>query len=323
MNTNIENNINKNSAGNASNSADVLIIGGGTAGLTAAIYVQRAGKQAIIFEKTAVGGQIINAQKIENFPGMPGTSGVDFAIKLYRQAMDLGTKVVYAQIDKIKSDGKNVTIFSEDKNEKWQGKSLIIATGASHRKMKVDGEEELIGHGISMCAACDGNFYKGKEVAVYGGGNTALQDAIYLSNIAKKVYVIHRRNEFRAEQILQKQIKKIENIEIILDVTIQKVQKLNDRIGLTLVNKGNKGNKSSKIKEVDGLFLAIGMEPNTEKFSELLDLDKNGYIIANEDTKTKISNVFVAGDCRTKYVRQLTTATADGTIAAINACKIK
>ena len=300
------------------NKNNILIIGAGIAGLTAAIYIQRAGKQAIVFEKNAPGGQIITANEIENYPGMASVNGADLGFKLYQQAMDLGAHFVYEEVVKIVPEENRVTI--QTAQDTYSGKSLIYAGGASHRHLGLANEEKLIGHGISYCANCDGAFFKDKVVAVNGGGNIALDDAIYLSSIAKEVYLIHRRNTYRAETVLQEKLATIDNIHPITNTIICGLEEKQGKLsGLALQNVQTKEKRSLA---VDGLFVAIGMQPETSLLEGIVYLDKSGYIQAGEDTRTNVKNIFVAGDVRTKNVRQLTTAAADGTAAAILAASI-
>ncbi len=296
-------------------SKDILIVGAGTAGLTAAIYVQRAGKHAIVFEKSAPGGQIVTANEIENFPGFASVNGADFAFKLYQQAVDLGAEYVSSEVTDIIPLKDAVTV--KTKTKEYSGRALIYAAGAAHRRLGLPNEEKLIGKGISFCANCDGAFYKGKVVAVNGGGNIALDDAIYLSQLAEKVYLIHRREQYRAERVIQERLAGIPNIEPVLNTIIVG---LNDEGGhLSGLKIQNVKTKEESTLKVDGLFTAIGMNPETELLRGIVSLDETGYILAGEDTRTNVDNIFAAGDVRYKLVRQLTTAAADGTTAAVNA----
>ncbi len=294
----------------------IAIIGAGTAGLTAAIYVARAGKQAVVFEKQSYGGQIINTPHVENYPGISKVSGFDFATNLYNQAVDLGVEVRMEKVTGVQKQGKQV-IVTTTKGE-YEFGSLIIATGASHRKLGVEKEESLIGAGISYCATCDGMFFRGREVAVIGGGNTALLDANFLSNYCNKVYVVHRREEFRGENSLVKQLEEKENVEFVLSSVVEEL--VGDSV-LEGVKLRNTNTHEAKVLDVAGVFVAIGQAPDTKDFGELVSLDEGGYVIAGEDCKTSCEGIFVAGDCRTKQVRQLTTAAADGSVAALAACE--
>lgn len=294
---------------------DILIVGAGTAGLTAAIYVQRAGRHAVLFEKGAPGGQIVTANEIQNYPGYSSINGADFAYKLYEQATSLGAEFINGEVLKITPEKDAVTI--QTASGTYTSRALIYAAGASHRRLGLANEEKLIGRGISFCANCDGAFFKGKTVAVNGGGNTALDDALYLSRVAKEVYLIHRRKEYRAEQPLQKAVAETANIHPILDTTITALHETSGH--LSAITLHNLVTQQDTELAVDGLFLAVGMKPETALLSGIVDLNDAGYILAGEDTRTSVNNIFAAGDVRNKTVRQLTTAAADGTAAAIAA----
>lgn len=287
---------------------DVIIIGAGPAGLTAAIYLGRAGKKLLILEKNVYGGQIVNSKEVENYPAISKISGFEFSNNLYNQAKNFGAELKYETVVNLTKD-KEVTT----NRGKYQAKSIIIATGLSNRTLEIDGVDSFIGRGISYCATCDGNFFKDKVVAVVGGGNTALEDAIFLSNICKKVYIVHRRTTFRGEKILQDILNKKENVEFILNSNVVKING-NELLESIIINTNNE----EKELQIDGLFLAIGQIPNNS-YIDIIDLDEKGYAIANEDCKTNIDGIYVAGDFRTKKVRQLVTAASDGATAAINA----
>ncbi len=292
---------------------DVVIIGGGPAGLTAAIYIQRAGKHAVVLEGNAPGGQIINAAEVQNFPSIKNISGVDFAQNLYEQALSLGAEVRFVKAVgiEIKKGKKIVKTTKQD----IEAKAIILATGASNKKLGVERENEFLGKGVSYCATCDGAFFKKKDVAVVGGGNTAVEDALFLSNYCNKVYLIHRRDFFRAEETFVEQIKKKENVEFVLNSTVTKLvgDKVLEEIEVT------DNDKNTRNIKVSGLFIAVGQVPGNGAFENLIKLDNFGYIVAQENCKTNIDGIFVAGDARTKQVRQLTTACSDGTTAAIAA----
>lgn len=289
---------------------DIIIVGAGPAGLTSAIYARRAMKSVLVLEALSYGGQIINTLSIENYPAMPGVSGFDFATNLYNQAKDLGADIKFEKVLEIKDGSLKKVVTSK---EEYECKCVIIATGCENRKLGLPLEEELTGRGISYCATCDGNFYKGKIVAVVGGGNTALEDALYLSDIASKVYLIHRREEFRGEESTLNLLKKKGNIEFILNSNVTKLVG-NEKLEKIIVN-------DDKEIEVSGLFVAIGKIPENENFRKLIDLDDNGYIDSSEDCHTNVSGIFVAGDARKKDLRQLVTATSDGAVAANEAIK--
>ncbi len=291
---------------------DIIIIGAGPSGMSAALYALRANKKVLLLEKGCFGGQIINASNIENYPALPNISGYDFATNLYNQIKSLGVVLKYEEVLEV-TDKKEVIT----RKNTYKGKSIIIATGLKKRKLNLENEDRLLGSGISYCATCDGNFYKNKKVAVVGGGNTALEDALYLSNIASKVYLIHRRDKFRGEEKLISDVKEKSNIELILNSNITKI------IGEEILNSieiTDNRNNINKL-EIDGLFIAIGNIPDNNRFKNITDLDENGYIIANPNLKTKTNNIYVAGDTRVKTLRQLATATADGAIATTEIIK--
>ncbi|MBE6157302.1 MAG: thioredoxin-disulfide reductase [Firmicutes bacterium] len=291
---------------------DIIIIGAGPAGLTAALYALRANKKVLVLEAKTYGGQIVNASNVENYPGIKNISGFDFATNLYNQVKDLSGEIKFETVIRIDEDKKVIT----NKNE-YNAKSIIIATGAENRKLNIEKESEYVGRGVSYCATCDGAFYKNKEVAIVGGGNTALEDAIYLSDIASKVYLIHRRDEFRGENKYLEEIKSKDNIELILNSS---VTKLNGEDLLTSIEVTNKENETKTI-EVSGLFIAVGQAPKNEIFSNIIELDNNGYIKSIDGVHTNKDGIYVAGDTRVKDLRQLTTAVSDGSIAATTAIK--
>lgn len=295
---------------------DIIVIGAGTAGLTAAIYGQRAGRRVLLLEKGMYGGQIVNTPEIENYPGIQQISGFQFAMNLYEQATALGAELETGKVVEITENGDHKIVRTEQ--AEYSCGAVIIATGAKNRKLGIQGEEALVGRGISYCAACDGAFYKDKIVAVVGGGNTALGDADYLANGCRQVYLIHRREEFRGDASLAERLKQRENVTCIMNAVVTDIQ-AGERLEKITV-------KDVVLKEpqelsVDGLFVAIGQVPENQAFANLVELDARGYIVAGEDCKTKTPGVYAAGDCRTKAVRQLTTAAADGAVAALAACE--
>ena len=291
---------------------DIIVIGGGPAGLTAAIYGVRATKKVLAIEATSCGGQIINTTHIENYPVAPHITGFDFGQTLEKQAEDLGVEIQFdyaLHVDPIEG-GFQVT--TDD--DKYTGKTVILATGTNPRKLALENEDRFTGRGISFCATCDGNFYNDKTVAVVGGGNSAAHEAIYLSDIAEKVYLIHRRNELRASDSLIDQINAKENIELVLEANIIELsgsEKL-ERVKLD----------TGREIELDGLFESIGRVPNVEPLVDGLELSEDKYVSADEKCTTNIPGIFVAGDVRTKDLRQLVTATSDGAIAATAAIKL-
>lgn len=294
---------------------DVIIVGAGPAGLTAAIYARRSNKKVLVLEALNYGGQIINTLDIENYPVEAHISGYDFASKLYEQSKSLGAEIIFERVIEIKNNVDYKEVITS-KNI-YKTKTIILATGAENKKLGLENESELVGKGLSYCATCDGNFYKGKDVAIVGGGNTAIDDALYLSNIAATVYLIHRRDEFRADEVLVNKLKEKDNIKFILN---SNVTKLNANLTLESIEVTNNGGEVTNLK-VSAIFIAIGRTPANKEFANLIKLDQLGYIEASENCHTNIDGIFVAGDNRTKDVRQLVTATSDGAIAAIEASK--
>ena len=293
---------------------DIIIIGAGTAGLSAAIYGVRAGRKTLVLDGAFYGGQIVNTQSVENYPGINNVSGYDFVYGLYTQATELGAEYKNERVVAINQldDCKEVVC----ETNKYQAKTVILAMGASNKKLGVAREAELTGRGVSYCATCDGAFYRGKDVAVIGGGNTALEDALVLSGICNKVYLVHRRDSFRAEEALVDRARAKDNIEFVTDSTVASFLGDNKVTGIKVTNV--KTNEEKDIN-VDGVFVAVGMKPASDIAIDLVDLDENGYVIADESCKTSVPGIFVAGDIRTKEVRQLVTAAADGAVAALTA----
>lgn len=283
---------------------DIIVIGAGPAGLTAALYARRANKKVLVLEKKTYGGQIINTSVIENYPALPNISGYDFATNLYNQVESLNVDIKYEEVIDIKD---NIVITNKDK---YKTKKIIIATGTENRKLNI-GEEKFIGRGVSFCATCDGNFYKGKIVAIVGAGNTALEDALYLSNIAKKVYIIHHNQKIRGEYKYQEEIKNKGNIEYMLDSEVIDIKGENTLEKIVIKNKENEYEL-----ETSALFIAIGQKPETSIFKDTIELNDNGYIKSDDGVHTSNKDILVAGDVREKYLRQLTTAVADGSLAA-------
>jgi len=371
--------------------SDILIIGAGVAGMTAAIYGRRAGKSVTILEGNAIGGQVTETLTIENYPAMPHASGVDIAEQLEGQVREFEAKFKYGKVVKIQAVsaelkpidvtdfvlGESMYEAYTDEQETFYGKTVIIATGTDYRKIGLPGEEELTGRGVSYCASCDGGIYKGKEVAVFGGGNSALYSVLYLSGVASKVYLIHHREEFRADKALVDKVRAKENVEMVLNSAVagllatgkdggrkmvaenngeiligdEKLEtdsvKIGDKVSGLVVIMGEgelpKGatvdseGVSTRILDVSALFVEIGREPRNEVFSELVQLDPKGYVVAGEDCRVRLvgasetdgnisseefaPGIFAAGDCRTKDLRQVVTATSDGAIAANGAIK--
>ncbi len=295
---------------------DIVIIGAGPAGLTAAIYARRAEKTALVIEKSTFGGQITHSPRVENYPGFAVMSGTEFADKLVDQALGQGAEIELDTVNKIEKSDNGYKVICD--GGVFEGKAVIIATGSHHRQLGIDRENDFVGEGISYCAVCDGAFYKDKPVAVIGGGNTALQEAVMLSDICKDVTVVQNLDFLTGEQKLQNDIESKSNVKVILSATVSKILGDSEFKGLLLSVKG----EDTELY-VDGVFVAIGQQPENEPFKDIVKLNEYGYIEADETClpETKFEGIFVAGDCRTKAVRQITTATADGATAAISACR--
>ncbi|MBQ3817242.1 MAG: thioredoxin-disulfide reductase [Clostridia bacterium] len=294
---------------------DICIVGAGPAGLTAAIYARRASKSVLVLEAMSYGGQIINTPDIENYPVASHISGFDFATKVYNQAKDLGAEVVFERVVGIEDNGNEKVVITQ--KNRYPCKAVILATGSENKKLGLENEDALVGRGVSYCATCDGAFYRGKTVAVVGGGNTALEDALYLSDLANTVYLIHRRDEFRGEDTTVAKLKERANVKFVYNSV---VTKLNASKRLESIEVTDKEGNVTTI-DTDGLFIAVGRIPENQNFAELINLDEAGYIIAKEDCHTNVPGIFVAGDNRVKDVRQLVTATADGAVSATEAIK--
>lgn len=293
---------------------DIIIIGGGPAGLTAAIYALRANKSVLVLEKGSFGGQITYSPKVENIPGFVSVTGNEFAEKLVEQALELGAEIEPTEVFSIK-DGEVKTVVTEDGD--FEAKSVIIATGAKHRLLGIENEENLIGNGISFCAVCDGAFFKDQEVAVIGGGNSALQEAILLSDVASKVYVVQNLDYLTGEKKLAEQLYAKENVEIITGAVVKAVNGEEELESIVITKTAN--GEDRKI-DVNGMFVAIGLIPQNAPFSNVVGLDSYGYADADESCTTQTNGIFVAGDCRKKRIRQVATACADGAVAALAAC---
>ncbi|MBQ3474943.1 MAG: thioredoxin-disulfide reductase [Bacilli bacterium] len=290
---------------------DIIIVGAGPAGLTAALYAARANKKVLVFEAKSPGGQIINAHLVTNYPGVKSMSGSEFAENLYNQVIDLGVEIKFETVLSIDED-KNV-ITNKDT---YKAKSIILATGADNRKLNIENEDKLVGKGISYCATCDGNFYKNKVVAVVGGGNVALEDVLYLSDIVSKVYLIHRRDSFKGSELTLKEIEKKDNVEILYNSTVTKINGV-DKVESIVIN----NNEQDQTIKIDCLFVAIGQEPKNIVFKNVIDIDEKGFINTKDGVHTNIEGIYVAGDARNKLLKQLTTAVSDGSIAATVAIK--
>lgn len=290
---------------------DTVIVGGGTAGMTAAIYLLRAGKKVLVLESTALGGQITASPQIENFPGLPGISGAEYADRLAEQVYHFGGKIEPVEVNGVQQTGKTFIVTTTD-GDRYEAKSVILACGAAHRHLGLAREETLAG--ISYCAICDGAFYKGKDVAVVGGGNSAVQSALLLAELCRHVTLIHRRAEFRCEPVLLDRLQKAQNVSIRTGGVINALLGEEKLSGLEV-----QFGKKKETLSADGLFVAIGQAPANGPFQTLVKLDQEGYILAGEDCKTSAEGVFAAGDCRQKQVRQLATAAGDGAVAGLAA----
>lgn len=294
---------------------DILIIGGGPAGLTAAVYARRAGKSALVIEKAAFGGQITWSPRVENFPSVLSISGAELGDRMMEQAMEQGAEMELDEVTGL-SFADGVYTAKTDFGGEFQARAVVIATGAKPRMLGLPREEELTGNGVCFCAVCDGAFYKDRVVAVNGGGNSALQDALLLSEKCRRVYLIHRRGSFRGEAKLVEALKARDNVEFLLNASVTELLGENELTGIQLTQDG-----TERELALDGLFVAIGHKPDNRVFADFMELDEAGYAASGEDCRTKTTGVFVAGDCRKKSVRQLTTACADGAVAALAACE--
>ena len=287
---------------------DLIIIGSGPAGLAAAIYAQRAKLDTIIIEENFVsGGQVVTTYEVDNYPGLPGISGMDLGTTLRDHAEKMGAEFVRDKVLELKLDGEDKVVVA--KKGEYHTKTVIVATGAKHRMLDVPGEKELAGMGVSYCATCDGAFFRGKTVAVVGGGDVAVEDAIFLARACEKVYVIHRRDELRAAKILQERLLALENVEMVWDTVVDEIKGENQVEAVSVTNR-----KTGEKKDlaVNGIFIAVGITPNSELVSGKLEMDAQGYIKAQEDGVTSVEGVYAAGDVRTKQLRQILTAASDG-----------
>lgn len=300
------------------NKYDVVIVGGGPAGLTAGIYAARAGKSTAIIERGLIGGQITFTDSIDNFPAAPGMNGAEYAMKIQAQAESFGAEIIMDEIVEVtapETEGKSFKI--KGNSDEYEATAIVLATGLDNRKMGISGEDGLISRGISFCAVCDGAFFRNKEVAVYGGGNTAVEDVAFLVNICSKVTIIHRRDRFRAEQAVIDELKAHDNIEFIMSSNVVGVN--GDKALESITVKNNETGETRDIA-VSALFVAIGKIPNGKPFANLVATNEAGYFDIGESCEAGTPGVFVAGDGRSKELRQLTTAVSDGSIAATKAC---
>lgn len=297
---------------------DIIIIGAGPAGMTAALYARRAEKRVLLIEKSTFGGQITHSPRVENYPGFLAMSGNEFAEKLLDQVTTHGADIEFDEVTAVTPIDSYYSVATS--GGEFFGKSVIIATGSKHRSLGIDREEDFVGEGVSYCAVCDGAFYKGKTVAIIGGGNTALQEAVLLSDGCKKVYVVQNLDFLTGEGALQAAIAKRDNVEVVLSSVVTELLGDSEITGIMI--RDEKSGVESELA-LDGIFVAIGQKPENEPFENVVKLDSYGYITAGENClpETEYKGIFVAGDCRTKAVRQVTTASADGAVAALSACR--
>ena len=297
---------------------DVAIIGGGPAGLTAGIYAARAGKSTAVIERGLIGGQITFTDSIDNFPAAPGMNGAEYAMKIQSQAESFGAEIIMDEITEVTApETEGGTFKIKGNSDEYEATAVVLATGLDNRKMGISGEDGLISRGISFCAVCDGAFFRNKEVAVYGGGNTAVEDAAFLANICSKVTIIHRRDRFRAEQAVVDELKALDNVEFVMTSNVVGVN--GDKALESITVKNNETGETIDI-DVSALFVAIGKIPNGKPFANLVATDEAGYFDIGETCEASTPGVFVAGDGRSKELKQLTTAVSDGSIAATKAC---
>ena len=296
---------------------DIIIVGSGPAGLAAAIYAKRACLNTLVLEKNFMsGGQVLNTYDVDNYPGLPGIGGFDLGMKLREHADGLGAEFVTVEVQKVRKE-EDIYIVETDQGE-FETKTVIIATGAHHRKLNIPGEDTLAGRGVSYCATCDGAFFRNKVTAVVGGGDVAVEDAIFLARICEKVYVIHRRDELRAAKSLQEKLFSLPNVEMVWNSVVHRIEGENSVSSIITEDIQKKEEKSLA---VDGIFIAVGIEPNSTEFKGFVEMDGGGYIVAGEEGHTSVPGIFAAGDVRTKALRQIVTAAADGANAVFSAEK--
>lgn len=294
---------------------DMLIIGSGPAGMSAAIYAARAGMSALIIEETGIsGGQVLNTYEVDNYPALPGISGFDLSVKMKEHMEKLGVKLQSDEVEKIINQDDLKLVVTKQAN--YLAKTVVIASGAHHAKLNIPGEEELSGMGVSYCATCDGAFFRGRDVAVVGGGDVAVEDAIFLARFCEKVYLIHRRDKLRAAKSLQETLMKLPNVEIIWNTVVETIVGEDQVDGIETVNTQTKEKKSILLQ---GVFVAVGIVPNSNYLKGCVALNEDGYVIAGENCETNIPGIYAAGDVRSKQLRQIITAAADGANAVTSA----
>ncbi len=286
---------------------DLIIIGAGPAGMSAAIYAMRARLNTLVIEQAGVGGQVLSTYEVDNYPGLPGISGFDLSDQMSAHARKLGAKIISEVVSQVIWTKEQKSVQTE--NGSYDTKTLLIATGAHHAMLGLPSEEKLSGMGVSYCATCDGAFYRNREVAVVGGGDVALEDAIFLARGCKKVYVIHRRDEFRGAKVLQEALRALPNVEVIWNSVVKEILGEEEVEGIEIEDV--RSTEQRKL-DIDGIFIAVGIHPQTDLFRQVAECDKLGYLIAGEDGRTSTPGIFVAGDARTKPLRQIVTAVADG-----------
>jgi len=296
---------------------DVIIAGAGPAGLTAAVYTSRANLSTLIIERGVPGGQMVNTEAIENYPGFESILGPDLANKMFEHAKKFGAEYQYGDIKKIQDGDEYKTVVTSDKE--YKAKAVIIATGVEHKKLQVPGEEELAGRGVSYCAVCDGAFFRNRELVVVGGGDSAVEEGIYLTRFASKVTIVHRRDQLRAQKILQQRAFENEKIDFIWNHTVKEIREKDGKVGSVLLVNTQTGEEREF--QTDGVFIYIGMLPLNDSFKHLNITNEEGYIVTNENMETAVPGIFAAGDIRAKMLRQIVTATSDGSIAAESAQK--
>lgn len=297
-------------------SYDVIVVGGGPAGLTAAIYARRAEKSVLVLEKNGFGGQIAWSPRVDNFPGIPSVSGAELSDRMFSQALDMGAEAELLEVTGLRRVEDGLVVITPEGD--YAAKAVILATGAQHRKLGVDREDEFAGNGVCYCAVCDGAFYKDRPVAVAGGGDAALQDALLLSNTCSEVYIIHRRDEFRAEAANVRALMSRPNVKLCMSSRVAALEGEGELSGVVIESTVD---GQRRVLRVDGLFVAVGYEPGNAAFAELTRQDAAGWFDTAADCAAGTPGVFAAGDCRAKAVRQLTTAVGDGAVAAVNACR--